>query len=236
MGNDMDGDGKGEPVTTYRKPNVSRAYPRQPLQTTDEFNGSALCVQCHWHANPNDEWLRFEERGRISLTAIPSPEKSQNLWTVPNLLLQKLPAYDFTVTTFVDVTHLLPGERSGLVIMGRDYSYIAVLKSGSQIRLIRITSSDEEDFAVELKNNFIYLRVRVSEGAICNFSFSRDGKNFESLGEGFKAKPGIWIGAKVGLFALGPPETTSSARGHADYDWFRFSRPARSGQTRARVQ
>lgn len=69
---------------------------------------------------------------------------------------------------------------------------------------------------------------------ICEFSFSRDGKKFEALGEGFKAKAGIWIGAKVGLFALGPME--ANKRGHADYDWFRISLPERSSQTRARAQ
>ncbi len=64
---------------------------------------------------------------------------------------------------------------------------------------------------------------------MCEFSYSTDGKRFEPLGESFAAKPGVWIGAKVGLFAVG-------ASGYADYDWFRFAPRERSAQTRARVQ
>ncbi|HET9479253.1 MAG TPA: family 43 glycosylhydrolase, partial [Pyrinomonadaceae bacterium] len=105
IGVDPDGDGKGEPVTTYRKPNVGREYPVQSPQTSDEFNAGTLGLQWQWHANPQAGWLSFTERGgRLSLTAVPQPENGQNLWTVPNVLLQKLPAPDFLVTTLVDAS------------------------------------------------------------------------------------------------------------------------------------
>jgi len=55
---------------------------------------------------------------------------------------------------------------------------------------------------------------------ICEFSYSFDGKRFEKLGDKFKAQPGMWIGAKVGLFSLGP--RGARVYGFADYDWFRF--------------
>jgi hypothetical protein len=64
----------------------------------------------------------------------------------------------------------------------------------------------------------------------CAFSYSTDGKTFAILGEPFTAKPGVWIGAKVGLFSIG------AGQGYADYDWFRFSPPEQSAQTRAHVQ
>jgi len=62
--------------------------------------------------------------------------------------------------------------------------------------------------------------VRVQENAACSFSFSRDGKTFVPLGQSFKARPGQWIGAKVGILAVG--KTPAAEMGYADYDWFRI--------------
>lgn len=211
IGNDPDGDGKGEPVATHRKPDVGRDYPAQSPQTTDEFTLPRLGLQWQWHANPAENWLSSSQRrGWLRLYAVPSPE---DLSLVPNLLLQKFPAREFTVTTRVDASNLLEGERTGLVVMGQEYSYLPVTRSADGI---------------------VYLRVTVTDDANCEFSFSRDGKNFETVGQGFKAKPGRWIGAKVGLFALAPEGATR--RGHADYDWFRIELPEQSSQTRARVR
>ena len=236
--------GKGEPVASYRKPNVSGAHPVQPPQTSDEFNDRKLGLQWQWHANPVESWFSFaERRGQLSLTAMPQPADAKNLWAVPNLLLQKIPAQDFTITTLVDTSHLRAGERSGLVMMGRDYSYIAVVKTQHGARLVHVICHDAlngtaetESSAVALNSRTVYLRVSVASSAgdvICIFSYSLDGRRFRSMEDIFVATPGMWIGAKVGLFALGPTDATT--RGHADYDWFRFSLPARSSRTPTRV-
>lgn len=115
------------------------------------------------------------------------------------------------------------GERSGLLIMGRDYSYLAVIRTAGTLRLVRVNrleapqnTAENEIGAVELKSNRVYLRVVVADKAYCDFRYSFDGKLFERLGGIFKAQPGMWIGAKVGLFSLGP------RGGFADYDWIRF--------------
>jgi hypothetical protein len=72
---------------------------------------------------------------------------------------------------------------------------------------------------VKLNGNTLWLRVRVQENAFCSFSFSQDEKTFAPIGELFKARQGRWIGAKVGIFAVG--KDGSSEIGYADYDWFR---------------
>ena len=227
IGVDNDGDGKGEPVISYRKPNVGREYPAQTPQTSDEFESDKLGLQWQWHANPQDGWLSLStRRGWLRLNAVSQPAGSQNLWSVPNLLLQKLPARDFTVTTLVDASHLKTGERSGLLMMGRDYSYLAVEKTSTGMRIVRIICIDaqkgaaEKEVAAELKSQRVYLRVSVVGEAICNFSYSTDGRRFQSVGDIFVAQPGMWIGAKLGLFTLAPDGTTS--HGYADYNWFRF--------------
>jgi beta-xylosidase len=228
IGIDKDGDGKGEPVAGFRKPNVGREYPVQTPQTSDEFGGVSLGLQWQWHANPVERWSSLTARsGWLRLTAQPWPANGKNLWAVPNLLLQKLPSREFSVTTFVDVSHLREGERTGLLMMGRDYSYLAVTRGPRGLRLVRVVCPDavkggeeKELGAVELSNPSIYLRVDVSGDAVCRFTYSLDGKLFEVLGDTFKAQPGMWIGAKVGLFSLASAGATEY--GHAEYDWFRF--------------
>lgn len=161
------------------------------------------------------------------------PENGKNLWSVPNLLLQKLPARTFTVTTSVDASHLLEGERSGLLMMGRDYSYLAVTRTSNNLRIVRVTCADapkgtaeKEDGTVDLNVKSVYLRVIVADNADSQFSYSLDGEEFVSIGDAFVARPGLWIGAKVGLFSLAP--TGKTLRGYADYDWFRFDLPQRA--------
>ena len=222
---------------------VLPAYPAQPAQTSDEFNEQKLGLQWQWQANPLDSWFSFaERRGQLSLTAMPQPANAKNLWQVPNLLLQKLPAEDFTFTTLVDISHLRAGERSGLLMMGREYSYIAAVKTQNGARLVHVVCHDAlngtaetESSAVNWRSRTAYLRVNCVSSAgdvICNFSYSLDGKRFRWMNDIFVAQPGM-IGAKVGLFALGP--TNATTHGHADYDWFRFSLPPRSSRTPARV-
>ena len=74
--------------------------------------------------------------------------------------------------------------------------------------------------SVAWNNQQIYLRLKVTKAGICQFSYSENGKRFTDIGTPFKAKPGRWIGAKVGLFVLRPVKNNDG--GWMDVDWFRF--------------
>lgn len=72
-----------------------------------------------------------------------------------------------------------------------------------------------------LDTDTIFLRVQVSSpDAQCRFSYSIDGGQFMPVGELFTAKPGKWVGAKVGLYCLS--QAGSKAGGYLDADWFRI--------------
>jgi hypothetical protein len=73
---------------------------------------------------------------------------------------------------------------------------------------------------VEISSKEIYLRVTVGDDAECKFSYSEEGDNFREFGQSFKTTPGIWVGAKVGLFCLNPSNGNNTA--YADVDWFRM--------------
>ena len=118
------------------------------------------------------------------------------------------------------------GKKAGLIIFGMDYSFLAVEKTESGFRLIKIfckNAISEEKETLEsqtkLAGSTVFLRVKVTGGAVCQFSFSENGKTFVPAGERFTAREGRWVGAKVGLFALAASETRKT--GYADFDWFR---------------
>lgn len=62
MGIDLDGNGIGEPVTEYKKPDVGKKYPIEVPQTSDEFNSKKLGLQWQWQANPRSDWMSLTVR------------------------------------------------------------------------------------------------------------------------------------------------------------------------------
>ncbi|GAA3943382.1 family 43 glycosylhydrolase [Hymenobacter algoricola] len=120
IGEDPDGDGKGQPVLTHRKPAVkSKVPPLAMPPTSDEFSGSGLGLQWQWHANPQNYWAYLNSpQGYLRLYSVLLPENYRNLWQLPNLLLQKLPAETFTATTKLMFTSRVDGEKVGLMLMG----------------------------------------------------------------------------------------------------------------------
>jgi len=228
IGNDFDGDGVGEPVFKFRKPNVGRSWPSETIADSDEFNDSVLGPQWQWQANPGNNWMFLASAlGVVRLFNVPLPGDHKNFWDVPNLLLQKFPAAEFTVTTKMTFTPRADQEKTGLIVMGLDYSYISIQQKAGKLFVSQTVCKDAdrqtaetESPTVEVKSNLIYLRVEV--GAVCRFSFSLDGARFTPVGVPFQARQGRWIGAKVGLFAVGSGQTREM--GYADVDWFRVQK------------
>ena len=230
IGEDKDGDGCGDPVLTWKKPNVGKTYPVATPAESDEFNGATLSLQWQWHANPQPWWhFANQEKGCLSLYSAPIPERYQNLWDVPNLLMQKFPAPEFTATmklTFKPNPQI-KGERTGLVVMGQDYALLSMANTAagfvlSQAECLSAERGGPEQInaSATLKEPTVYLRVTVKSGSVCTFSYSTDGNKFTELGKAFQARQGKWIGAKVGTFCLRPVRNNDGGR--VDVDWFRI--------------
>lgn len=218
----------GEPVMTHRKPNAGSTHPMTTPAESDEFNDHRFNLQWQWAANPQSNWaFPSAAYGFLRLMNMSRPQDARNLWDVPNLLLQKFPAPSFTATTKVTFTPLNDGERTGLIVTGLDYAHVSVEKKQDGLHLSQTVCQDadkgsgERDTAgVKLNTNTFWLRVKVEENAVCSFSYSVDGKTFAPVGQQFQARQGKWIGAKIGIFALG--KGSVSEMGYADYDWFRI--------------
>jgi beta-xylosidase len=222
-GIDKDGDGKGEPVLTYKKPDIKGPLPVATPAESDEFNSQNLGLQWQWNANPKVTWMSLiKGSGCLRLYSAPLPDGYSNLWDLPNLLAQKLPADDFTITVKIKAGN----GKTGLVILGRSYAYVSIEKTGDIMKISQTVcegadkkGKETEVESIEMQQNTVYLRVKVSSpDAVCTFSYSTDGTEFRSVGKEFKAVAGGWIGAKAGLFCL----AGNTGLGYADFDWFRI--------------
>ncbi|MBN2610336.1 MAG: glycoside hydrolase 43 family protein [Bacteroidales bacterium] len=227
MGSDEDKNGTGEPVLEYQKPKVNKPSEIKIPQTTDEFDNDKLSLTWQWQANYFDHWYSLDKKkGSLRLYAQYNPN-SHSLWMVPNMLLQKFPAPVFSATTKINVTNLKNGEKAGLIIMGLDYASLLLSpsKNGYELSFATCkkadTGADEKVQAkVQTGEEEIYLKVNVDQSGKCRFAYSKNGKDFEFIGETFQAREGKWIGAKVGLLAISGQET--GLKGFADFEWFRI--------------
>lgn len=241
IGVDRDGDGCGDPVSRYRKPKTDKTYPIETPVESDEFDTRKLGLQWEWHANYQDVFGFTTNMGYARIYGHELSPHFKNFWEVPNLLMQKFPAEEFTATAKLKVSAKDDGQLSGLIIMGWDYSWIGVEKQGEKFLLKQAVCKDAEQgnleqvstlavlepsrkFEAGLFPNYereIYIRVHVDKGAYCRFSYSLDGKKFTEAGTLFKARQGKWIGAKVGMFSVTPH---GKERGWLDVDWFRVEK------------
>ena len=225
IGLDKMGAGKGQPVIQYKKPNVGKSYPITTPAESDEFNSNKIGLQWQWEANAKPYWA-FPYNGKLRLFSYQLPDSIKNYWDVPNLLLQKFPAEEFMITTKLSFKPRLDGERAGLIINGADNAFISLVKKtdGNYISFGSCKNADKGTAQTvqdgdKINSTDIYLRVKVTKGGICEFSYSEDGKAYKNFGEKLVARPGRWIGAKAGLFCTRTVKTNDS--GFADIDWFR---------------
>ncbi len=240
IGDDRDGDGCGDPVATWKKPKTGIQYPIQTPADTDEFNTLLPGNQWEWHANYKDVYGFTSPYGFMRLYV--HYHNGPNLWTTPNLYLQKFMAEEFTATTKLRISSKGQDEQMGILVMGWDYAYLTLRRKGESFLLEQGICKDAEQLNPETIREIadlkadqivaggnvssyvkdIYFRVQVAKEGICTFSYSLDGKKFTTVGEPFKARAGKWIGAKIGLFAIQPH--AKSGEGWMDADWFRITK------------
>ena len=241
---------KGEPVSTYKKPKTNSNQIVNP-QENDEFNDTKLGLQWQWHGNYDEKFGTATAFGTYRIYTYKLSEKWKNLWEVPNMLLKKTPADEFTVTTKLRFTSKADGQMGGLIMMGLDYSALVVKRIGKEFQLVQLvckdadkgkqqtetvlatlkpTAEDKIDYKPGIHED-IYLRLQVTNaeaGAahggkpMVQFSYSLNGKKFQNCGELFQMRQGKWIGAKFGFLSV---ETNAKAdRGWVDADWIRITK------------
>ena len=232
----------GEPVTTHKKPNAGGTFPVENPVESDEFNAVSLGLQWQWPANYDQTFGQPTPNGFFRLYTSRMEAKSVSLWNVPNMLLQKTPADEFTATAKVSFAAKKEGQFGGLIMMGLDYSALIVKREGDKFLLQQLTCAKADKGKAEVAKTLaelkptrsdkiqynpalhmdIYLRLTVVKGAKMTFAYSTDGKKFKAVGDEFQMREGKWIGAKFGFVAAEPEG--KGVRGSLDIDWIRVTK------------
>ena len=240
---------KGEPVTTYRKPKTSDTRIVNPVES-DEFNTPTMGKQWEWHANYDEKFGVPTAFGTFRIYTYKLSEDWKNFWEVPNMLLQKTPADEFTVTAKIRFTSKADGQMGGIIMMGHNYQALVVKRMGKEFQLLVLSCQDadrgkphQEELIATLKptaedkivykpgiHEDIYLQMKVRNAEAgkphggqpkVSFAWSQNGKKYQNCGGEYQMKQGKWIGAKFGFVSV---ETSQKAdRGWVDADWIRVT-------------
>ena len=129
----------GQPVLTYKKPNVGKTYPVCNPVENDEFNTTTLGRQWQWNANYDQTFGMPTPYGYYRVFCHRQSADYKNMWEAGNLLLQKTPADNFTATTKIEVTAKDEDQYGGLTVFGMDYSALVLRRVGNEFQLQQIT-------------------------------------------------------------------------------------------------
>lgn len=247
IGQDPDGDGCGEPVVTYKKPETSKRAAQNVYSGSDDFSSGVLDWKWQWHGSPDARWF-FLDAAHSCLRLYANPERltedslgdASNLWNIPHVLLQKPYAPQETIIAKVKLSPSAKytGERGGLVMMGMDYAGLVLANTDrgivlQQIKCLKANKSGEEVVveSVPWTEQWAYLclhfetlpmnpnATNTDRVVVATFSFSPDGITYQPIGESFNVRPGQWIGAKYGLFCTRPGVKTNDSGWLDVYEW-----------------
>ena len=150
--------------------------------------------------------------GCLRLHCIKKDDGWRNLRDTPNILAQKVVGPQMSFTTKLVYRPAYAGERVGVVVTGHSYSTLEMDFDGEQLALVRKECINATQGAAEsvlasvplekAAYNTVWIRIEVKDAVVCTFSYSLDGRRFQSLGPAFTGREGHWIGAKIGFFAI----------------------------------
>lgn len=200
IGADIDGNGIGEPVYSWKKP-IAKASD-YALQTTDDFTDK-LGLQWQWNHNPQDShWSLSERKGWLTINALPA----DSLKDCRNMLAQKVVGYQSESTTLLQVAG---NCRAGLFCIGKQFHSIGICPEG-----IYVEDGKEKRIIKHGKIKKLYLRV--TNDCISNthqLYYSTNGKQFTAVESPFPMRWGYWKGIRVGVYCYGDG-------GKAQFDFF----------------
>jgi hypothetical protein len=221
---EQDAQGAGTLVWSGKKP--VDGFPAQAPQTSDGFSSAELQPQWEWNHQPRaGKWSLTERPGFLRLHAFPPlvrPAEGPGAKPFPpgdwlnagNTLTQRLmTTAGGCATVLLDVSGLADGQTAGFGIFSREYGGLAVRQSEGRRRLVRIAPDGGRD-GPEWTRDELWLRVELKEPGRAVFSYSEDGRGFNSLGESMPLRWAWYRGARLALFTYNP----AGERGWVDVD------------------
>ena len=148
IGEDPDGDGVGQPVSSWTVPRPSR----KASSPQDSYSPYGLPLEWQFPAVPSPYWYCSLPSGGIRLYSV--EQETEGLWNCHNLVSQKFPAESFTVeaTLVFQPNPQLKGhgEQAGLVVMGKDYAGLRLTDTAEGVLLQFVLCEGADTGGVEV--------------------------------------------------------------------------------------
>lgn len=239
----------GEPVMRYRKPDVGKSFGQERMEpaTSDDFTGSRLGLQWQWNANPQEGWYHLKGQEGLSGLVLKAVKKETVYGDVPNLLLQKWPAPEFSCTTTLLLDNLQVGDEAGVISLGMDYGVVTFVRTENAIEVRNIQGhqvfgkilvdhteevcTDVGELPADTQKVHVLYQVKadglrdLSEKEkgfpkeTVHISYSLDQKAYREVCT-MTSVPGRWVGVKYGVFCLSEKE---DSEGSAEVESFLLS-------------
>lgn len=205
IGIDIDRNGIGEPVYTWKNPVVNTSVTKP--QSSDDFNAGKPGLQWAWNHNPvNEAWSMNEKSGKFCLHAL----HATHFLKARNTLTQKIMGYRGEATVILDGRLMKDGQKAGLCVMGNSYALAGLKKQNGSLYLFADVNGNLNES--KLSSGQVWLKVCISdEPDQSQFSYSIDNKKFVQTGGKFQVLYGHWKGPKIGLYSFNELENGGTA-------------------------
>lgn len=208
IGQELNGDGIGEPVAHWRLPCAMQAVER-PLAADDTF-ATELGMQWQWQANPQKVWYKVEQGLRLNI--LPCIRGQSLLWYLPNVLTQMIQCPAFMMQTALTLEAAAVGDEAGIAVMGHSYSALALQRVQNGYELVlyqgKVTqrtaegvAEETELYRVAVSSPHAALRLHFAAGGMVSYSVILPDDTEQALPGSYPAAKSTWSGAKPALFA-----------------------------------
>ncbi|MDR3594524.1 glycoside hydrolase 43 family protein [Clostridium sp.] len=233
IGIDNDGDGIGEPVLSFKKPDGCKAVESYEPDTSDDFTNKSIQLQWQWLANSKDNFYSLSDNpGKLRLYNLNTTgENKAVIWNSANILTQKVVCPTFVAEIKIDFTSLSVGSKAGMLIIGGEYASMCIERTQEEINIVYLESEGEDKKQFEniieripFEDSYeIYFKMEFNGDVTCTFYYSIDGLQWSKAVKDFFPKKGTWVGARIGIFAITDGEVKK--RGYADFSYFKVTKP-----------
>lgn len=232
IGQDQNGDGIGEPVTSWVIPEED--MPRYEIVQSDDFASEILGLQWQWQANPNlSNYSLAANPGHLRLYCRRNEDRENLLWYASNALTQIPQKKALTMTSRLMLGPGEIGDFGGIGMIGHVYAYIGLYRTidGFEVRCYQGTVIQKEfqgkarekcrykcRVSKETEGNSpeVWFRLEMSADKMYSLSYSLDGECYTMAVDNLPLRQATWTGAKLCLWACAKENAVSA--GFCDYE------------------
>jgi beta-xylosidase len=233
IGRDIDDDGIGEPVESWRKPVASK--PTERLSASDEFDGTEIGAQWNWNHNPrNKRWSLTDRPGWLRLTASKPAPVGRNIdgrtagpkapfWRASNTLSQRhLGLGKGLIEAHLDLTGMRPGQQAGICHHSGQFVLFGVSVDDQGATTLGLNINGDKTGGYPVGEDVIFLLSEI-DGPKATFAFSFDGQHWRDFGGTATLQFGNWRGTRPGLYSFNTKTDDPGKAGFVDVDYFRYT-------------